>query len=103
MRCHCGAVALEAVGRIDTLTSCNCSICQRYGALWAYFEPEQVKVKGSEVLSGYIWGDREIAFKHCKRCGCVTHWTSLAGQAHHLVGLNMRMADPEEIGDLAVK
>lgn len=62
-----------------------------------------MKVKGSEALEDYIWGDREIAFNHCKRCGCVTHWKSLAGQTHHLVGLNMRMAEPEEIEDLAIK
>jgi len=35
--CHCGAVQLEIPSAPDHLTNCNCSICWRYGALWAYF------------------------------------------------------------------
>lgn len=43
--CHCGAVRLE----IDSpppaeVNDCRCSICRRYGALWAYYAPERVRV-----------------------------------------------------------
>ena len=34
--CHCGAVGVDVPRRPRRLTSCNCSICRRYGTLWAY-------------------------------------------------------------------
>ena len=34
--CHCGAVCLEIDAAPAEVTECNCSICRRYGGLWAY-------------------------------------------------------------------
>ena len=34
--CHCGAVRWRFEGAPESATSCNCSICRRHGALWAY-------------------------------------------------------------------
>ena len=34
--CHCGAVHWRFEGIPKSATTCNCSICRRYGALWAY-------------------------------------------------------------------
>jgi hypothetical protein len=46
--CHCGAVKLEIQSAPNGVTDCNCSICRRYGVLWAYYEPAQV---APEVLA----------------------------------------------------
>ena len=35
--CHCGAVQIGIARAPEMLTNCNCSICRRYGTLWAYF------------------------------------------------------------------
>ena len=40
--CHCGAVKLSVPARPDTVTECNCSICRRLGARWAYYSPSEV-------------------------------------------------------------
>jgi len=42
--CHCGAVRLEIDAPPSEVTECNCSICRRYGVLWAYYTPEQVRL-----------------------------------------------------------
>jgi len=42
--CHCGAVRIEVPSAPETVTSCNCSICRRYGVLWAYYQPQSVRV-----------------------------------------------------------
>ena len=36
--CHCAAVKVEVPRRPRRLTECNCSICRRYGTLWAYYK-----------------------------------------------------------------
>ena len=39
--CHCGAVRWRFSGIPESATACNCTVCRRYGALWAYdFEGE---------------------------------------------------------------
>jgi len=37
-------------------TSCNCSICRRYGALWAYNQASSVRIAAPRgALSSYSW------------------------------------------------
>ena len=31
--CHCGKIAFEVEGEIESALACNCSICQRKGSL----------------------------------------------------------------------
>ena len=33
--CHCGACILAVAVAPVEVTDCNCSICRRYGVLWA--------------------------------------------------------------------
>ena len=40
--CHCGAVVLEVDSPPAEVNDCHCSICRRYGTLWAYYSPELV-------------------------------------------------------------
>ena len=34
--CHCGAVRWKFDVTPKSATACNCTICRRYGVLWAY-------------------------------------------------------------------
>ncbi len=55
--CHCGAVRLQVDDAPAEVTDCNCSICRRYGVLWAYYAPGQVRIAGG-ATDIYMWGDR---------------------------------------------
>ncbi len=95
--CHCGAVRIVMQPRPAWVLDCNCSICRRYGALWAYSWDrigkrtlEAALVQGADALAGYVWGDRELGFWFCKHCGCLTHHTALAAPAT-LRAVNARM------------
>ena len=47
----------EIPRRPRTLTNCNCSICRRYGVLWAYYKAETVQVTGAPLATmAYSWG-----------------------------------------------
>jgi hypothetical protein len=96
--CHCGAVELEIARPPDNVTECNCSICRRMGAHWAYYAPREVKVIArSGATTPYVWGDRTIAFHHCKTCGCMTHWLSLGQVDIGRMGVNARLMDPQVV------
>jgi hypothetical protein len=91
--CHCGAIHLEIATAPETVTSCTCSICRRYGVLWAYYSPRDVKVVAErEATDIYMWDDRSIEFHRCKVCGCVTHWAPV-DPALDRMGVNARLMD----------
>lgn len=96
--CHCGAVALEIAWAPVEVTDCTCSICRRYGALWAYYELDQVRLVPPDAATDvYMWDDRSIAFHRCRTCGCVTHWAPVDPTLNRM-GVNARLMAP---GDLA--
>ena len=60
--CHCGAVRLEIAQRPERLTSCNCSICRRLGALWAgtvtlvAAHPDEPAITIMRQTEPVVWG-----------------------------------------------
>ncbi len=73
--CHCGAVRLEIRRKPRTLTECNCSICGRLAARWAYYSAKSVRVLCTPgALQAYVYKDGTFEYNHCKICGCVTHY-----------------------------
>ena len=92
--CHCGAVRFEVEAAPQWVLDCNCSLCRRYGALWAYPDAGQVnvlKMPDLGVTETYVWGDRDLAFHRCGTCGCVTHMEAISVDPPVLYGLNVRM------------
>ena len=95
--CHCGAVRITLESAPSWVLDCNCSICRRYGGIWAYNTDFMSKrelgaklLQGADDLEAYIWGDREIGFWRCKTCGCLTHHTAL-NEPEKIRGVNARM------------
>jgi len=95
--CHCGTVRITLERAPSWVLDCNCSICRRYGTLWAYafdFLAEQNLganlIQGVDALEAYVWGDRELGFWRCKTCGCVTHHT-VVNEPTKIRGVNARM------------
>ena len=90
--CHCGAVRLFTPQAPVEVTECNCSICRRLAARWAYYAPAEVRMDRPGATEPYVWGDRMLAFHRCRRCGCATHWQSLDASRPRMA-VNARMMD----------
>jgi hypothetical protein len=95
--CHCGAVRITLEPPPNWVLDCNCSICRRYGGLWAYTRDsagkqalQAILIQGSDALEAYIWGDRWSAVWRCKTCGCVMYGTAL-GEPEKILAVNARM------------
>jgi hypothetical protein len=102
--CHCGAVRVVLPRRPRSLTACNCSICRRYGTLWAYYRAGTLRIEHAPgATAEYRWGDRRLRFVRCARCGCVTHWQSVQGTAASRMGVNARMFEPEALGEVRIR
>lgn len=102
--CHCGAVHWKFDGDPGSATACSCTICRRYGVLWAYdYEGERINVSGP--TQAYVWGDREIGFHFCPSCGCVAYWRGIEPRAdgRRRIAVNVRLAEPDAVGALPVE
>ena len=101
--CHCGAVQLSVPEAPTQLTDCNCSVCRRIGALWAYYPVTQVQVTGhTEHTAVYVWGNKTLRIVRCAHCGNVTHWEPLLPAADSKMGVNARLFDDPTLVDAAV-
>lgn len=98
--CHCGAVRVQVPTAPETVTSCNCSICRRTGAIMAYYSPAKVVVNGA--TDTYQWGDKAATFHRCKICGCATHW-SPTDPALDRMGVNARLMPPEILAAASIR
>ena len=104
--CHCGKCSWELRGDPGSITACNCTLCRRYGALWAYgHEGETVTVSGptgsyrrAEIERPYL----ETLF--CPTCACVLAWRGLVleNDGRRRMAVNVRLAAPEAVMDLSI-
>lgn len=93
--CHCGSVRLDIEAAPSEVTGCNCSICRRYGGLWAYYPPDRVRVSPPDLPTDvYMWDDRSIEFHRCRHCGCVSHWAPV-DRGRDRMGVSARLMAPE--------
>ena len=102
--CHCGQVEWRFDGVPEDATACNCTVCRRYGVLWAYdFEGERIHVSGP--TRAYAWGERGIGFHFCEHCGCIAYWRAVAPRedGRRRIAVNLRLAEPDQVADIVMR
>jgi hypothetical protein len=100
--CHCGAIRWQFDGVPDGATACNCTVCRRYGVLWAYaYEGEGITVSGA--TRAYVRGD-SIGFHFCPACGCVGFWRALGAddKGRRRIAVNLRLAEPDAVAQIPI-
>lgn len=101
--CHCGATHWTLAGDPGPITACNCTLCRRYGTLWAYdYVDERIRVAGpmaSYTRVGKDTSSLEILF--CPTCACVLAWRGLRAGAsgRTRIAVNVRLAPPDAVAD----
>lgn len=102
--CHCGSVKWSYPLALESLTACNCTLCRRYGALWAYGHLEDgIKVSGS--TKAYSRGSKHNGFHFCTTCGCLAYYLVLRPdkEGRNRCAVNTRMIlDPTLIAELPI-
>lgn len=97
--CHCGAIEIRLPTAPETATHCNCSICKRLGAIWAFYPLDAVRVTvAADQTDEYVWGKGTRRFIRCRACGCVTHVLPAAPRPDSSIEVNLRLFDAAALG-----
>lgn len=104
--CHCGAAGWTLIGDPGPVTACNCTLCCRYGALWAYdYEGERVAVNGNTRSYRRVGKENpalEIVF--CSTCASVVAWRGLKAEDDGRIrmAVNVRLTLLDEVAELPI-
>lgn len=101
--CHCRAIEILLPAPPAEVTHCNCSLCRRYGVLWAYYPIADMIFKPDPLpTDSYAWNGKNVDFHRCRTCGCVTHWFPRSRRRSRM-GLNARLLDPDILAAAKVR
>jgi len=101
--CHCGAVRYQATSDLAQVLSCNCSICQKRGALLTFIPAEQFKLlSGEDALTDYQFNRKIIHHLFCKTCGVGSFARGKGPDGREMVAINVRCLDDVDLALLAV-
>lgn len=99
--CHCGEVRFEVTADISNVVACNCSICQKRGALWCFVPAEHFALRaGTDSLSDYQFGRRTIHHLFCQHCGVGAFSRGTSSKGGETVAINVRCLDDVDLSSL---
>lgn len=101
--CHCGAVTWELDSTPSSVTACNCTVCHRYGVLWAYGH-ENVDIRVNGDTRPYTPSEY-LEFHFCHSCGCVAYWRAIAlsENGKRSIAVNIRLADIDVVSHIKIR
>jgi hypothetical protein len=106
--CLCGQVRITVVKRPDFINECNCTLCSKSGARWAYLHPSEVGIEGT--TKGYSREDKEdpaAEIQFCANCGSTTHFVVTASAVlkfgNSQMGVNVRLANEKDLAGIELR
>jgi hypothetical protein len=102
--CHCGKVAFEAEGEIKGAMACNCSICQRKGALMWFVPRDKLRLLTPEnALATYTFNKHAIKHRFCPACGMHPYGEATDPKGNAMAAINIRCLEGVELDKIPVK
>lgn len=102
--CHCGRVAFEVEGEIGTALSCNCSICQRKGALMWFVPRDALRLITPDADAGtYLFNQHRIRHRFCTNCGIHPFGEGASPQGQRMAAVNLRCLDGIDLDAVPVQ
>jgi hypothetical protein len=101
--CHCGKVAFEVEGEIDSALSCNCSICSRKGSLlWFVPRDNLTLLTPEDAASTYTFNKHAIQHRFCAICGIHPYAEAVDPKGKPMAAVNLRCLDGIDLAAIPV-
>jgi hypothetical protein len=96
--CHCGRVRYEVETALEPVISCNCSICQKRGAILTFVPAAQFTLlSGEDDLSDYQFNRKIVHHLFCSHCGVGSFARGTAPDGSAMIAVNVRCLGDVEI------
>lgn len=100
--CHCGNVRYEVTTDLETVYTCNCSICSKRGWILAFVPSEKFTLlQGKDNLTDYQFGKKTIHHLFCPVCG-VASFGKGTGPEGEMIAVNVRCLDDVDVDVLKI-
>jgi hypothetical protein len=97
-------VAIEAEGEIQGALSCNCSICQRSGALLWFVPRDTMLLEAApDSMTTYTFNKHVIQHRFCKSCGIKVFGEGIDPKGNKIAAINLRCIEGIELEKLPVQ
>ena len=101
--CHCGRVAFEVEGTIDSLVACNCSMCGRRGSLLWFVPRSEFELRSDEGASSvYEFNKHVIKHRFCPVCGIHPYAEGRDPNGNAMAAVNVRCLEGIDLDALPV-
>lgn len=101
--CHCGRIAFEVEGTIDSALACNCSICQRKGSLLWFVPRDKFHLLTPEQnASTYTFNKNVIQHRFCPNCGIHPYAEGTDQKGNRMAAINIRCLEGVDLASIPV-
>lgn len=101
--CHCGGIAFEAEGEINSAVACNCSICSRKGSLlWFIPRDKLTLLTPEDAAATYTFNKHVIKHRFCPKCGIHPYGEGVDPTGKHIAAINIRCLEGVDVDALPV-
>src|SRR4051794_1623707 len=102
--CHCGRVAFEVEGNLEGVAACNCSMCQRKGALMWFVARDALRLRTPEAdASTYLFNKHVIRHRFCAVCGIHPYGEGVAPNGKQMAAINLRALENFDLASVPVR
>jgi hypothetical protein len=96
--CHCGQVRYDVTADLSNVVACNCSICNKRGALWTFVTPESFALRaGNDDLADYQFNKKVIHHLFCRECGVGSFSRGKKPDGSEMIAINVRCLDGVDV------
>ena len=102
--CHCGKIRFEVEGEITGAMACNCSMCQRKGALLWFVPRDRLTLLTAEKdLGTYTFNKHVIKHRFCQTCGIHPYGEGADPKGNFTAAVNLRCLDEVDLDTVPVQ
>ncbi|HEY0061399.1 MAG TPA: GFA family protein [Telluria sp.] len=102
--CHCGKIGFEVEGELTDAMACNCSICQRKGALMWFVPRDSLKLlTPPDAMSTYTFNKHVIQHHFCPTCGMHPFGEGVDPKGNKMAAVNINCLEDIDIASVSVQ
>ncbi len=107
--CICGAARITVQKKPAFIHDCDCTLCRKSGAGWAYYPLNEVHTEGQTVsVMRTDKADPAVQVHSCPTCAATTHFVAAKSFTDRhgptdVIGVNMRLFDPGDLKGVEVR